>query len=267
MDMRILINTDLEGICCFVDWDEANIHTGRGIGYTKEFLTAEVNAAISGILQETPEAEIVVLDGHGGGWWGPNIIAEHLHPRAGLILGKRSHELEGLTSDTDLFIAIGAHAMAGTRYGCMNHTLSSETIMNIWVNDVLVGEIGLWAALAGSFGVPFGMVSGDYWAVKEAEALLGTVIGVAVKRGLNRLTAVCMHPDEARTQIAQAARQAVAERNAFKPYIVRAPAVLKVEYTNTTHADRAENGGAERLDGRTVCYTGGDFLETFAKFR
>jgi len=263
--MKVFINTDLEGICCFVDWDEANMPTGRGIGYTKEYLTEEINAAIGGILLEEPDSEIIVMDGHYGGWWGPNIIAEKLHPRASLILGKRGTEHVGLSDDIDLVMAIGMHSMAGTRHGCMNHTIGTDSIMNFWVDGVLVGEIGIWAALAGSYGIPLAMVSGDYWAVEEAKALLGNIVGAAVKKGINRYSATCMNPLEARRLIAESARQAVARLGEFKPYIVNSPTEIKIEYTNTSYADKAELGGAERLDGRAVRYIGENFTSAFCK--
>jgi D-amino peptidase len=259
--MKIYINTDLEGICSFVDWEEAEFKTGRGIDFTKQFLTAEVNAAIEGILQEDSGAEITVQDGHGGGYWGPNIIAEALHSRASLILGKRGEEIAEIDQNSDLLMCIGAHSMAGTRHGLMNHTLSHGRIMNVLINGVKVGEIGLWAAIAGQYGIPLGMLSGDYWAVEEARALLGEIEGVAVKKGINMFTANCMNPIEARTLIKEAARLAVGRRGQFKPYKVASPVELVIEYTSTQFADKAEiNHGAERLDGRAVRFTGGDFI-------
>ena len=260
--MKVYINTDLEGIGGFVDWEEADIKTGRGIAYTKDILTAEVNAAIEGVLLEDGAAEIVVQDGHGGGYWGANIIAEALHPRAALIQGKRNAEITGLDHSFDLFMGIGVHSMAGTKNGVMNHTISPQ-IMNYRINGVLVGEIGIWAALAGYYGIPVGMVSGDYWAVEEAKALLGDVETVAVKKGLNLFTAQCMNPLEARELIRQAARSAVAGRERFKPYKVEAPAEIEIEFTRTDYAEKAERHGAERLDGRLVRFTGNDFKALF----
>ena len=259
--MKIYINTDLEGVCGFVDWEE--VQTGRGIGYTKEFLTAEVNAAIEGVLTEDGGAQIVVQDGHGGGWWGPNIIAEELHPRASVIFGKRGAELAGLDRGFDLMICIGAHSMAGTQYGVMNHTIGIDSIHNVWVNGVRVGEIGIWAAIAGTYDIPLGMVSGDHWAVEEAKALLGGIEGVAVKKGVNRYAAECMNPLEARKIIKEAARAAVSNRAQYKPYRVKSPIELKVEYSFTHHADKADSHSAERLDGRTVCFRGDDFLTVY----
>jgi D-amino peptidase len=259
--MKIYINTDLEGVCGFVDWEEATFETGRGVGYTKQFLTAEVNAAIEGILQEDAGAEIVVQDGHGGGYWGPNIIAEELHPRASLILGKRGMEIAGLDGSFDLLMCVGAHSMAGTQNGLMNHTISHGRIMNVWIGGVRMGEIGIWASIAGYHGIPLGMLSGDHWAVEEARLLLGDIEGAAVKKGINMFTAHCLNPLEARKLIKEAAVSAIKGRGRFKPYLTPSPAEIKIEFTSTQYADTAEiNHRGERLDGRTVRFRGDDFI-------
>ena len=59
--MKIYIETDMEGISDFVNWEEADFTKGRGIGYTKEFLTEEVNAAIKGIY--SVESRIYITSG------------------------------------------------------------------------------------------------------------------------------------------------------------------------------------------------------------
>jgi D-amino peptidase len=259
--LKIYINTDLEGVSSFVDWEEAQFKTGRGIEYTKRFLTAEVNAAIEGIMQEDGGAEIVVQDGHGGGYWGPNMIAEELNPRATLIQGKRGIEIAGIDPSFDLLMSVGVHSMAGTQKGLMNHTVNHNQIMNFWINGVKVGEIGIWAAIAGYYGVPVCMLSGDFWAIEEARALLGEIEGVAVKKGLNMYTAECLNPLAARKLIKEAARSAVQNRGVYKPYKVEPPIEIKIEYSSTYFADKAElRLGVTRIDGRTVRVEGNDFM-------
>ena len=53
------------------------------------------------------------------------------------------------------------HAMAGTRRGVLNHTVSGQAWQNLWFNGVLVGETGINAALCGTWGCPVLMVTGD----------------------------------------------------------------------------------------------------------
>jgi D-amino peptidase len=264
--MKIYISTDLEGTCGIVDWEEATFNTGRGIGYTKHFLTAEVNAAIEGILMEDDGAEITVQDGHYGGYWGPNMIIEDLNPRATLIQGKRMKEIVGIDRSFDLMMEIGAHSMAGTKNGVMNHTIGVNQIMNFWINGTVVGEIGIRAAIAGYYDVPVGMVAGDYWAVEEGKALLGDIEGAAVKKGLNMYTAECLNPAIARPMITEAARAAVAKRTRYKPFKVKTPVEIKIEYANTFFADKAElNSCAQRCGGRVVRFTGDDFMTVFTQ--
>lgn len=255
--MKIYINTDLEGICAFVDWQEAQMKNGRGIAYTKEFLTNEVNAAIDGIYEADKNAEIVIQDGHMGGYWGPNLIVEKLNKHASVIQGKRGVEIAGLDSSFDLMFAIGAHSMAGTFYGVMDHTIDFDNYYNFWINDIKVGEIGIWAALAGEYGVPLAFVSGDYWAVEEAKALLGDIEGVAVKKGINRYTAECIHPEMAVNMIKDAAKRAVLRRIEYKPFKIDSPVNVRIEYTNTFAAYMAEaKGRGERIESRMVLFRG-----------
>jgi D-amino peptidase len=265
--VRVFIHTDLEGVCSFYDWKEADIKTSRGILYTKEFLTQEVNAAVEGFFAADPNAEVVVEDGHGGGYLGPNMIAEALDPRARLLVGKFDRHLATLDASFDMVAMVGAHSMAGTRYGLMNHTLSKEEYYDIWVNGTKIGEIGICALIAGVYGVPLTMVAGDHWAVVEAKELLGNIQGASVKRGLNAYNAECLHPNVARALITVAAKNAALRRKESKPFAMKPPFEVKIAFMFTEQADKAEyHRGAKRLDGRTISYGGDDLLALLNKF-
>ena len=197
------------------------------------------------------------------------MIAEDLNPRASLIQGKTGAQLTGMDDSFDLLFCIGAHSMAGTQHGLMNHTIDVHNIMNYWINGVRVGEIGICAAIAGYYDVPLAMVSGDYWAVKEAKDLLGesSVEGAAVKKGINRYSAVCENPIKARAMIKDAARAAVAKcgkrgaHEIYRPYKLSGAVEIRIEYTATHFADNAEtHRGAKREDGRSVSFTGSDLI-------
>lgn len=264
--MKIYIHTDLEGIAGFVDFNEPEIKTGRGIQYTKELLTEEVNAAIRGIKKVDPNAEIVVQDGHGGGYWGPNFLVEKLDETATLIQGKRGFEIVGLDDSFDFFFHIGAHAMAGTQYALMAHTIMSDSVHNFWINDVKFGEIGIVAAIAGQYGVPVALVTGDYWAIMEAEQLLGDEVeGVSVKKGINMFSAHCLSPKVACRAIEEAAELAIKVKKP-KPLVIPTNVKIKVEYSKTNQADSAQAKGGVRLDGRTVEFSGQNVIEAIKKF-
>lgn len=70
-----------------------------------------------------------------------------------MIRGRRLLELEGLDGSFNLMFAVGTHAMTGTPNGVLTHTLSHTRIDNVWLNGRPIGEIGLWAMLAGHYDV------------------------------------------------------------------------------------------------------------------
>jgi len=258
--MKVFIITDLEGATGVSgSWEDFN-PGGRIHEEAKRMLTSDVNAAVEGLFRGGA-TEVVVLDGHGAAF---SILLEDLDPRVKLIRGRRLSELEGLDSSFDAVVAIGAHAMAGTPSALLCHTLSHETIVNIWLNGKLVGEIGLWAAIAGYYNVPMIMVAGDYAATEEAKKLLGDIEVVAVKRATSMYAAECIHPSVARELITSAAERALTRlrRGEFKPLKLEPPVELKVEYMLPTHVERiALRPGVVRVDGRTVLYRGKNILE------
>jgi D-amino peptidase len=258
--MKVFIMTDLEGATGVAgDWNDFN-PGGREHEPARRLLTGDVNAAIQGAY-ECGVDEIVVLDGHGAAF---SILLENLDARAQLIHGRRSSELEGLDDSFDLMLAVGAHSMAGTPDGLLTHTLSHTELDNIWLNGQPVGEIGLWAALAGHYDVPIGLVVGDAAAVKEARALLGKIEVVAVKEATSRFAAKCLHPQVSWKLIREAAKKAVKRAEEFKPYKPKIPMELKVEYHNSERAETiSKRTGAVRINGRTVVCSGNNIMDIY----
>jgi len=259
--MKIFIMTDLEGATGVVgDWSDFN-PGGKEHETARKFLTGDVNAAIEGAFEAGAE-EIIVLDGHGAAL---SILLEELDSRAQLIRGRRLSELEGLDGTFDLMFAIGTHAMAGTPNGLLTHTLSHVGIDNIWLNNQPIGEIGLWAALAGHYDVPLGLVTGDLAAVQEAENLLGKIFTVAVKEATSRFAAKCLHPEVSHKLIRDAARKTVENVDKILPYKPEVPIELKVEYHNSERAERvSQRKNVIRVDGRTVLARGHDIFEVYS---
>lgn len=115
--------------------------------------------------------------------------------------------------------------------------------------------------LAGHFGVPVSLVTGDNYAIAEARALLGDVEGAAVKIGRGRYAVRCLHPSKARAAIQQGAERAVRESARYKPFTVPAPMKMELDYANSAFADAAMwIPSAAREGPRTVSFTVPDFL-------
>ncbi len=252
--------TDLEGATGVAgEWGDFN-PGGREHDPARRMLTGDVNAAIQGAYEGGAD-EVTVLDGHGAAF---SILLESLDSRAQLFHGRRVLELEGLDETYDLMFGVAAHSMAGTRDGLLTHTLSHTGINNVWLNGQLIGEIGLWAALAGYYDVPLGLVTGDSAAVREAQTLLKGIETVAVKEATSRFAAKCLHPQVSWKMIREAANEATAKAETFKPFKPKTPIELKVEFHDSERTTKvSERAGAVRVDGRTVSCTGNNIMDIY----
>ena len=261
--MKVYISCDMEGISGVV----AGKQTDNGEEYKRaqKLMTGEVNAAIEGALAGGA-SEILVNDSHGSM---RNILIEELNPNAQLISGspKPLSMMQGIDgSSFDAAFFIGYHAQAGTAYSVLDHTYSG-IVYQVSLNGRPMGETGLNAALAGYFGVPVVLVTGDKLLVEEATALLGTVEGVAVKESCGRYAARCLVPEAVHELIHEAAQSALS-RKGRKPFIVEPPITLAVDFTSSANLDMAELiPGSRRTGGRHIEYTHDDLLTIYKVWR
>jgi D-amino peptidase len=250
--------TDLEGVAGVVSFEEQAFATGRYYDLAKRLVTAEVNAAVEGLLDAGVE-DVLVCDGHGaGGLW-----FEDIHPQAKLLHGRpiTIHQLFAPLPEYDAVVMIGQHAMAGVPTSNQNHTQSSQTIDYIKLNGQPIGEIAQFALYAGSFGKPMIYLSGEIDACCEAEALIPGITTTSVKQGLSRGAAISLSASAARSLIRTGIRQAVERQRTqpLPPVQWPAPYLLEKRFFHTHVADQAiTQPGAERVDSQTIRYTGND---------
>ncbi len=187
--MKIYLSVDIEGCAGIVAREQGSITGGAEYEMGRRLMTAEANAAIEGAL-EAGATEIVVNDSHA---LMRNIPPLELHPKARLIQGRVKHlfMVEGLDETFDAVFLVGYHAPAGVRDGVLNHAFHPYELR---YNGTVFSEIGLTASVAGHFGVPVALVTGDDAAVRDAEALLPPHVGVSVKRGITRVAGESLHP-------------------------------------------------------------------------
>ncbi len=261
--MKVYISCDMEGISGVVNPKQAGENKDEYSRFRK-LMTLEVNAAVEGAL-EGGATEIVINDAHGSM---DNLLVEEIHPKAWLVSGspKPLEMMEGLDSSFDIVFFIGYHSMAGTHASVMDHTYMGRVVYNLYLNGKPIGELGLNAALAGNFGVPVGLVTGDDKVVKEAHDLLGEIQTVVVKEAVGRYSARCLPPAEARERIKKAAAAAVKQGGRlFRP---EGPFTIRVEFINSAYADLAELiPEAKRMDGRTLEFMHQDYLTVYKAFR
>jgi D-amino peptidase len=267
--MRIYISVDMEGIAGVVHEDQTNPIDPRCAGEYNRFralMTGEANAAIEGAISGGATA-VLVNDSH---WLMRNLLAEQLHPAAQLVSGgpKTWSMMEGIESGHDGAFFIGYHARAGTQNAILDHTYT-DRILDVRVNRTSLGELGLNALLAGSYGVPVALVSGDQALASETSQLLGPAVKtVIVKTALSRNAARSLSPSEACNRIRTAAHQAVNSLGATRPLVLPPPFALEVDFRVTVEADLAQMApGVTRTGPQTVAFQHQDFREVFRAFR
>ena len=235
--MKIIVCTDLEGVGGVVSFDEQAAATGKYYEQAKRLLTAEINAAVEGMVAESVE-EILILDGHGCG----AVAYEDLHPAARLAHGRpwpwtyfREHIIPGY----DVTVLIGQHAMAGTEYGTLNHTQNSKNVEYYKLNGIPIGETAQWALCCGAYNIPPIFLSGDDCACREAEEQIPGITTAAVKIGLGRQSAISFPPAEAHRRIREGIVQAIRNhrKNPVNPLKWKGPYVLEKRYFHTGTVD------------------------------
>jgi len=216
--VKIYIITDMEGITGVVSPDKQAKPGSPGYEEAREFLMSDLNAAVEGVL-EGGASEVLIYDMH---YYGLNVILDKLHPKAKIIMGNPhivSPEM-GLNNTFKGMLMIGFHAMAETKGALLPHTYSYD-MKALYLNGVLMGEIGMEAAIAGLYGVPLIMVSGDSKGIEEAEKILedsGKPETATVKYAIDDEGAVCLPLSISKKIIKEKTLSAVKRINEFKPY-------------------------------------------------
>jgi D-amino peptidase len=257
--LKVYISADMEGIAGVVSGEQLG-PSGFEYARFREFMTAEVLAAIAG-ARDAGATEIVVSDSHGNG---QNLLIDRLPADVTVIRSwpRPLMMMQGIDSTFHAAVLIGYHSGTTNTRGVRAHTISSANLAGVTLNGVEVPEAGLSAAIAGHFGVPVVMISGDDEAVAEARRLLGDVEGAVVKRALSFHAAATRTPEAAQAMIRERVRAALARRSAFRPYVVAAPVRLDVTFKSYRPAEMlAYLPIVERTTAHAIRFTGRDVLE------
>jgi D-amino peptidase len=267
--VRIHIISDMEGVSGIVKSPQT--HGGAPLYEEgRKLYTEEINAAVRG-AKTAGATEIVVMDCHGAGaeFSFNSLVPDLLDPDCEWVVqDQRTEYTEFLEEGCDAALLVGMHAMAGTRRGGINHTVSGGDYQNLWFNGTRVGETGIHAALCGTWGCPVLLVTGDDAACAEGRALLGDgLTTVAVKRGIGFASARQVPPARARELIEEGARNALSDLKAVAPWDLGSPCEIRVEFKHTKAPDDLRfRAGVERVDDRTISVTAPSWWEAWRTF-
>ncbi|MEW5984614.1 MAG: M55 family metallopeptidase [Acidobacteriota bacterium] len=264
--LKVHISVDMEGIVGIVTSDQLG-PTGFEYGRFREFMTKEALEAVQA-AKVAGATEIVVADSHGNG---ENLLIEQFPPDVRIVRSwpRKLGMMAGIDETFDAAMFIGYHASTNNPAGVRAHTFSSATLTRVALNGTEVTE-GAWnAAIAGHFGVPVILVSGDDVAVAEVKKLVGDIEGAVTKQALGYHAALTLTPQASYDEIRRKARAAFARRESMKPYTIKAPVTLDISFKHYTAAELlAYLPGVERVDSHSVRYVAKDMVQasTFMQF-
>lgn len=247
---RYCIVTDLEGVTGVDSFSETATRDEQRKDEAMTQLAAETNACIEGITDVKPEADIHVTDMHGPG-------------------GIRPQEIEGAACkdfpvtqnpftayDYDAVLFVGMHAMAGTAFAPLAHTIDGD-VEYYRLNDVYIGEFAGLSVMAGLEDTPAIFLSSDDKAVLEARQLVPEIKTTIVKEGRGLEAADHRDPDAVCEQISDRTAQAVKQRDEIPPVTgFQRPYTVEIRYRDETKevADRWQLPDVEFewIDDRTI---------------
>lgn len=257
--IKVYISVDMEGVTGAVS-DQQLSPAGFEYQRFREFMTAEALAAIQG-ARDAGATEILVSDSHGNG---QNLLIERL-PSDVMVVRSWPRPLmmmQGIDSSFDAAVFIGYHSGTTNSQGVRAHTISSARLTSVELNGRSMSEAGINAAIAGHFGVPVVMISGDDAAVEEARVMIGDLEGAVVKRSLSFHSATTMTPEAGQSLIRQRVKAGIQRRAGLKPFVLNAPIRLDVTFKNYRPPEMlAYLPIVERISAHAIRYVGRSIIE------
>jgi len=256
---KIFISVDMEGITGVVQPAQLG---PEGFEYqrAREWMTAEVNAAIAGI-RETGAAEIVVCDSHGNG---QSVLIDKLPDDVQIVRGfpRPLEMMQGIDESFSAAAFVGYHGSEWTTGAVRSHTISSARLLGVKLNGMEVSEGIYNAAVAGHFGVPVAFISGDRLAVTQLQKVVPGAEGVVVKEPLGYHSAMTVTPARGQAMIRDGVKRAMSKLGSLQPYRISTPVRLEVGFKLTIDAERAAFvPGLSRADAHNVQGSFRDMIE------
>jgi D-amino peptidase len=266
--LKVYISVDMEGITGITHRAQVSRDIG-GVEYSRgcQLMTGDVNAAVEGIFEVDRDAEVIVNDAHGKS---QNLVFEDMDERVKLLRGSAEfHDMVmGIDESYDGLMLIGYHSNLKSKDAVLCHAWG---LAEIYFNDRPdAGEISISAHAAGHFNVPTVLITGDE-SIREEVDFLSTEFGpieqVYIKEGLNRYTAICLHPKRAQRLIKEGAANALRKLDQIKPAKLDPPVKMELHFVDPGQADSASMmPGVKRTGPITTVFTGKDFMEVNGAF-
>jgi D-amino peptidase len=235
--MRIFISVDMEGTSGLERLEE--IFRGLpGFDRFRQLMAGDANAVIQGAIDGGAQ-EIVISDSHG---YMCNLYPDDLVPGVQLKRGMRRRWCQMKTLDVGRFDAallIGYHAKAGTTEAILAHTWITG-FRDVRVNGQSVPEPSLNTWLAGAFGIPVVMLSGDDYVIDQSRPVLGDDVEYAqIKRSTGFFSGEHLPLEESRRLLRETSARAVSTTAKRTPVRCELPVTVEVDLSADPVSDSA----------------------------
>ncbi len=251
------------GVCSWQQVDARN-YTADYFVYQK-YMTAEVCAAIEG-AREAGARDVLVNDSHG-----PmrNLLLDDLPPDVRVLFGNRKplSMAQGLEGAYDAAFFTGYHGAIGDADAALGHTYTPSVVYDVRVNGIRCSEATLNAGIAGHYGVPVLLITGDRVTVANVKAQMPWVTGVVVKESIGHYAVESMSPHAAQQAIRAGAARAVRDATSARPFVFEAPVTLEIDLARVEQADYIELiPDFVRTSARSVRFVHDDYPTVFRAF-
>jgi D-amino peptidase len=247
--MKVLISTDIEGVAGVFHHEQVRAGNPE-YERARLLMTHEANAAIAGAF-DAGATEVLVNDSHGSF---RNMPPELLDARAQAVMGKPRYlsMMAGVDDGVDAVCMIGYHSRAQGR-GILAHTINSFAFARVYFNGIELGEAGIYGALAGEYGVPVVMASGDDVFIEEHRPLFPHATFVQTKRATGQTSGISLSPAQACSAIRVGVATALAQYGSARPYVLKGPVAVRIQTQSPALADLfCQWPALQRLDGDEV---------------
>ncbi len=252
--MKFLVMTDIEGVTGVTTFPQAENSV-----FGREMLMNDLTAVLNGI--KNAGADAIVYDMHTDG---RNVDISQID--VPVVMGKPI--LKDLwrgvgNKDIDGLFLVGLHTMQHTG-ALLQHSYLREYDA-IYLNGLLVGEIGMEAALAGEQGIPLKLVTADDRGCEEGKKLIPDLVTCAVKTSLTEDTAVCLSPQITSKKLAKCAEEAV--KKDIKPFELKPPYEIKIQFSSCPYLETMRAIHPEIFENEnTVVMRGDNLLSTWSQY-
>ncbi len=231
--MKVLISVDIEGVAGVFHAEQTRAGNPE-YERARRLMALEANAAVDGAFA-AGATEVYVNDSHGGF---RNMPPDVLDARAQVIQGKPRYlsMVAGVELGVDAVCMVGYHSRAQGR-GILAHTINGFAFARIVVNGHESSEASIYGALAGAYGAPVVMLSGDDVLREENEAFFPRSAFVQTKRATGHASGISLSPAQAQQAIRAGVIDGLTRRAQCQSIPIATPVVVDLQTTSPGLAD------------------------------